>query len=101
MTEENQNIFEILKNQSVKIGELLDYNQTIVRVARIQAENWKALSRGYMECAQMAEEIAESCALVARISVDKAGDIISTEWGIDKIDGDEELEEEEGQEDDD
>lgn len=81
-------IFEILSLQSAKIGELLDYNQTIIKVCRIQAENWRSLSRAFMECASMASEIADQSALIARVSIDRSGDIIATEWGLEEIDGD-------------
>jgi hypothetical protein len=33
----------------------------------------------------MANDIADSCALIARVSIDRAGDIISNEWGIEEI----------------
>jgi len=83
--DELRDIAKILDLQTVKIGELLDYNQTIIKVCRAQADNWKKLATAYIECAAMANEIAEQCALVARVSVDRAGDVISTEWGIEEI----------------
>lgn len=84
-SEEPEDIFEILQLQTAKIGELLDYNHLIVKICRQQADNWRSLGRSYIECAQMANDIADQCALVARISTDRAGDVISTEWGIEEV----------------
>lgn len=79
-------IFDVISQQTKKIGELLDYNQAIVKTCRLQADNWRNLSRAYIECAQMASEIADQSALIARISVERSGEIISTEWGIEAVD---------------
>ena len=89
----NLSLFDIAQYQSKEIGKLLDYNQAIVLVCRQQAENWQTISQAYIRCAQMAGDIAESCAVAARISVDRTGDIISSEFDLVEIEEDEEGEE--------
>ena len=73
---------EISRYQSETIGRLLDYNQAIVVVCREQAENWQLLAQAFIRCAQMAGDIAESCAVAARVTVDRTGDIISNEFAL-------------------
>ena len=72
----------ISRYQSEAIGRLLDYNQAIVVVCREQAENWQLLAQAFIKCAQMASDIAESCAVAARVTVDRTGDIISNEFAL-------------------
>lgn len=91
--EPQKDIFQIGREQAEKIGILLDYSQTITKVSRQQADNWHNVARAFYECGQMAEEIATDCALIARISADRAGDIIATEWGIEETEAEEEVEE--------
>ena len=76
--------------QSKKIGELLDFNQAVVVVCRRQAESWQELSQAYLQMAEMAADIAASCAIAARISVDRSGDILSSEFDLVTIYPDEE-----------
>lgn len=80
---------------SQKIGYLLDYNQAVVKSAREQAENWKRIAISYIEMSQAAAEIANDCALFARISVDRTGDVIAAEWDLEVV---EETTEENGEE---
>lgn len=87
---EDMNIFDLVNGQTKKIGDLLDYNQAVVRVCRQQAENWRGVSRGYVEMAQMASDIADDCALFARISIDRVGDIVSTEYDLTNTNGEQE-----------
>lgn len=73
---------DISQYQSRQIGALLDYNQQIMIVCRHQAENWQILAQAYTRCAQMAADIAESCAVMSRMTVDRAGEILETEFGL-------------------
>lgn len=84
MTEadDEKNLIDLLNMQSEKIGTLLDFNQKVLAACREQAANWREIQRAYVELAQSAGDLADDCALMARITADRAGDIISTEYGI-------------------
>ncbi len=84
-----RDMFTLSREQSEKIGSLLDYNQSVVRAARVQAENWHIIVRSYYEMAEMAQGIADDCALFARLSVDRVGDLLSTEYNITEVTGEE------------
>ena len=81
---------DVLNYQMEKTGNLLDYSQQIVLACRKQANNWQAIAQSFFRCANEAQEIAESCALAARVAADRVGDIISTEFDITTIDEDDE-----------
>ena len=78
----NLSLSDIAQYQSAMVGRLLDYNQAITVVCRKQAENWQDLAQAYIRCSEMAVDIAESCAVAARITVDRTGDIISNEFDL-------------------
>lgn len=85
---------DVAKYQSEKIGTLLDYNQKIVMVCRRQAHQWQELAEAFVECAQMAADVAESCAVAARVSVDQVGNILSNEFDLVELHQEEEEEDE-------
>lgn len=93
--DEDSDVFKLLNRQTAKIGDLLDYSQSVVKVCRMQADNWRNLAHAFIECAQMANDIADDCALVARVAVDRAGDVIAIEWGIEEVNGQEEMDDDE------
>lgn len=90
--EEEVSFVDILNFQNDKTGKLLDYNQQIVLACRQQALNWQQIAQAYLRCADTATEIAESCAIAARISSDRVGDVISNEFSIEIDFDDDDLE---------
>lgn len=86
---------DVMNYQIEKTGNLLDYSQKIVLACRKQANDWQAIAQAFFKCASDAQDLAESCALAARIAADRVGDIISTEFDIREINEDEEEEENE------
>lgn len=68
--------------KAARVGELIDYSQQLVRIERVESQTWKALAKAHIECAEMALDISEMCAVAARVAADKVGDAISAEYGL-------------------
>lgn len=61
-----------------------------MKVERQEGKTWKMLAAAHIECAEIALDISEACAVAARVSADRVGDAISAEYGLVETDDDNE-----------
>lgn len=77
----------------LKISQLMDLNQRITSILRIQAKDFEALGGTYQAMSSRCYEITDHIAQLAAIAASNTGDIIIAEFGLEEEDDDDNDEE--------